>query len=192
MKQQSLLKKESQSYGGSLQTKRKGRKGSRPLGVRSTMHLVMRSSKAKGSWSFRYKDNYFLILNIIDKFSKKYGVKVIKFANVGNHLHLHIQLTHRHTYRPFIRAISSAISMAITKASRWSPLKRTSNTKRISKQDRFWDYRPFTRILASFREYVTVHDYVAINQLEGMGVGRGKAIEFVRNGRMQVKKLRSG
>jgi hypothetical protein len=57
-------------------------------------------------------------------------------------LHLHIQLTKRWSYRPFIRAVTSAIAMAITGASRWKRIK------------------------------IKFKDYLAINQLEGIGVGR--------------------
>jgi len=86
-------------------------------------------------------------------------------ANVGNHLHLHIKLTHRLGYKPFIRAITSAIAMAVTGTSRWKPLKKSNS-------DRFWDYRPFTRVLQSFREYLNLQDYIEINQFEGLGHDR--------------------
>src|SRR4051812_1508681 len=101
------------------------------------MHLVLRSTKAKGEWSFKRAANEKKIQAILQRFSARYGVRVLSLANVGNHLHFQIRLTNRHTYRPFIRAITSAIAMAVTGASRWKPLKKEP-------KDRFWDYRPFT------------------------------------------------
>lgn len=130
------------------------------------MHLVLRSSKAKGEWSFKRKIHAQKISAIIAKFAKKHHVRVLSIANVGNHLHIHIQLIKRAAYKPFIRAITSAIAMAITGVSRW----QKSKTK-----TKFWDYRPFTRVVRGFRAALTLKDYIAINQLEGVGVGRIEA-----------------
>lgn len=159
MKQLHLLKPESKSYGGTLRNKRSGR-GARPISTRESMHLVLRSSLAQGDWSFRRKSNAQKISAILNKFSKKYRVRLLSVANVGNHLHLHLQLTRRNSYKPFIRAITAAISMAITGVNRWS-----KNRSKI----RFWDYRPFTRVVRGFRSALALNDYVALNRLEGVG-----------------------
>lgn len=163
MKQLHLLKPESKSHGGILRNKRKGR-GARPISASESMHVVLRSSKAKGEWSFKRKENSKKIDRIIKKFSKKHHVGVKQVANVGNHLHMDIQLAHRRSYKPFIRAITSAIAMAITGVSRW--------TKRKIK---FWDYRPFTRVIKSWRAKLALRDYIMINQLEGIGNSRIEA-----------------
>lgn len=133
------------------------------------MHLVLRSSKAKGNWSFKKIKNEKRIQQIIKKFSQKYGVKVISLANVGNHLHFHLKLSSRYTYKPFIRAITSAIAMAVTGINRWNRL----NTK--ANKNRFWDYRPFTRVIESFKALLNLRDYLHINQLEGAGYNRIEA-----------------
>jgi hypothetical protein len=53
-----LFKNESNSsYGGSLLTTRKGRLHGRPLDTKNSMHLVLRSSKVKGEWSFKRRDH---------------------------------------------------------------------------------------------------------------------------------------
>lgn len=132
------------------------------------MHLVLRSSKAKGDWSFKRPQHSTKIRQITDKFAIRYGVRVLSLANAGNHLHFHIKLTNRFTYRPFIRALTAAIAMAVTGASRWNPLKKTA-------KDRFWDYRPFTRVVQSFRALLNLRDYIQINKLEGYGYRRDEA-----------------
>jgi REP element-mobilizing transposase RayT len=147
---------------------RKGRSTPRPLATRNTMHLVLRSTKAKGDWSFTRPKNAAEIKRITTKFANKYGVKIFSVANVGNHLHFHLRLTNRYLYRPFIRALTSAITMAVTGASRWKPLKKQA-------RDRFWDYRPFTRVVESFRAFLNLRDYIYINQLEGYGYHRIEA-----------------
>ena len=164
MKQQPLIKKHKNAYGGELLKTRKGRRHGRPLSTRSTMHLVLRSSKAKGAWSFTKFDNDYKIREITERFAEKYGIRILSLANVGNHLHFHIKLSNRHTYRKFIRAVTAAIMMAITGASRWKPLK-----------EKFWDYRPFTRVLESFTEFLRLKDYIEINRLEGIGIRRTDA-----------------
>ena len=109
-KQLKLLSSENSAYGGELLNTRKGRSRGRPLAVKQSMHLVLRSSRATGEWSFRRTANRKKVEGSINKFSAKFKVKVLSLANVGNHLHFHIQLTNRFTYKPFIRAITAAIA----------------------------------------------------------------------------------
>lgn len=170
-RQLELLKKFQDAYGGELQKKRKGRTHGRPLDTRNTMHLVLRSNKAKGEWSFKKPQNQKCVTAILKRFTKKFGVKVISLANVGNHLHFHIKLGNRHTYKPFICALTSAIAMAVTGKSRWNKVK-----------GKFWDYRPFTRVIKSFRAYLNIRDYILINQFEGVGCDRIQAAMFVKSG----------
>ena len=175
MRQMNLLKQEPKAYGGELMKTRKGRAHPRPLSTRDTMHLVLRSSKARGEWSFRQPSHAKKIRELTTKFSGKYGVKILSAANVGNHLHFHIRLLNRLTYRPFIRALTAAIAMAVTGASRWNPMKRSA-------KDRFWDYRPFTRVVQSRRGWLTLRDYIHINELEGCGYRRDTARLIVKRG----------
>ncbi len=137
------------------------------------MHLVLRSSKAKGDWSFRRPANKLKIRQIVTKFSEKYGIKILSLANVGNHLHFHIKLSNRYTYKCFIRAITAAIAMAVSGTSRWNPLKKEP-------KDRFWDYRPFTRVIIGFRAFLNLRDYIEINELEGFGFQRPQAKFFLK------------
>jgi len=167
MKQQELFKKTEKAYGGNLRNKRKGRHA-RPLAVKNSMHLVLRSSKATGKWSF-FK-HHKKINGIVDKFALKYGVKILSLANASNHLHFHIKLSNRYTYRPFIRALTAAIAMAVTKASRWNKL-----------DIKFWDYRPFTRVVIGFRAFLSMRDYVRINQMESQGYDRTYARLVIRD-----------
>lgn len=175
MKQLKLLKSEPSAYGGELLKTRRGRSRGRPLATKHSMHLVLRSSKAKGDWSFRRSQNSRKIRAIIQRFSNKYGVRLLSLANVGNHLHLQIQLTHRQGYKAFIRAVTAAIAMAVTGRNRW--------TAKESTRLKFWDYRPFTRVVVGYRALLTLRDYIRINQWEGIGVNRNEA-RLIIKGRM--------
>ncbi len=106
------------------------------------------------------------ITQILQKFSLKHGVKVVTFANVGNHLHLQIKLTNRFTYKPFIRAVTSAIAMRVTGRNRWTATRLNASA---TKKEKFWDLRPFSRVIESFKAYLNLRDYISINQLEGFG-----------------------
>ncbi len=153
-------------------TKRASRLGNRPLTTKTTMHLVLRSTKATKDWSFKKPANELRVNNILKKFSDKYGIKLISIGNAGNHLHIHLKLSNRYTYKAFIRAVTAAIAMAVTGASRWNKLK-------YSAKDRFWDYRPFTRIVESFKAFLGLNDYIEINNYEGQGYSRKRARLFV-------------
>jgi REP element-mobilizing transposase RayT len=164
-----FFKKAEKSFGGVLLKKRKARLEPRPLDTKNTMHLVLRSSKAKGEWSFWRAGHRAAIAQIIGHFARKNGVKILSLANVGNHLHIHLKLSNRFTYAAFIRANTSALTMKITGCNKHSPLKKKAS-------DRFWDYRPFTRVIVGgYKALAYMRDYMRINQLEGLGVDRGKA-----------------
>lgn len=145
------------------------------------MHLVIRSSKARGTWSFRRRENAALISKYLKCFADKHFIRVYKIANVGNHLHLHIRIQKRFGYKPFIQAFTSAVAVGIT---------RVNHSVNDSEQDqhppagklgakkqrlKFFDLRPFTRVIKSMRGYLTLRDYIRINELEGEGVDRGYA-----------------
>lgn len=188
MKQTSLLKAESKSYGGELLKTRKGRSQGRPLDTRNSMHLVLRSSKAIGEYSFKKAKHSQKIQEIVDRFALKYGVRIISLANVGNHLHFHIKLTNRYGYYKFIRAVTSAIAMAVSGVNRWTK-KVKSNDEVVFKKGSFWDYRPFTRVVIGFRAFLSLRDYVQVNQLEGFGIHRIKAHYYIENRERYTRRI---
>lgn len=171
-----LLKNESKSYGGELLKTRKGRLRGRPLDTKNSMHLVLRSSKAKNEWSFKRPQNEKKVLKILSKFSLRYGVRVLSLANVGNHLHLQIKLQSRLSYKPFIKALTGSIAMAITGKTRWTSASSASKSKL-----KFWDYRPFTRVIHGLRAFLTLRDYIEINKLEGQGYKKDEARLILKN-----------
>jgi len=176
-----MLENQPLAYGGELLKSRKGREHGRPLDTKSSMHLVLRSSQARGPWSFKRPKNERRVSTVVYKFAKKYGVRIYSVANVGNHLHMQIKLSNRYTYAPFIRAVTSAIAMAVTGRSRWSQgeernLSRSQNHRRL----KFWDYRPYTRIVRGLRAVLTLQDYIQVNKWEGEGLGRDQSRMIVK------------
>ncbi len=148
--------------------KRCGRKGPRPLSTKYSMHLVLRSSLACKEWSFLKPQNKLQIERMLRKFARKCGVKIISRAIAGNHLHLHIKLSHRRLYKRFIRAITAAIAMAITGACRWR-----------SAQLKFWNLRPFSRVVEGLRAVRNLENYIYLNRIEAAGFSRSEALAIL-------------
>src|SRR6476620_2259610 len=55
-----------------------------------SMNLTLRSTQARGQWSFRTERNWRAINLITAKFAARFKAEVIRVSNVGNHLHFHI------------------------------------------------------------------------------------------------------
>jgi len=148
-------------FGGSLMTKAKNRHA-RPISSRDPMHLVLRSSKAKGRFSFGHK-NAARVRAIVDNHCKRYGVKLIEYSNNFNHLHLLLKFPSRAIYLRFIRSITGSLALAVSGASKLKGLAEIIGGK-------FWDFRPFTRVIRSWRGYRIALDYVTLNQLEALEI----------------------
>ncbi|HAG91456.1 MAG TPA: hypothetical protein DCL41_06275 [Bdellovibrionales bacterium] len=145
-----LLNPSSLSYGGELLKTRKGRKHGRAIS------------------------------DILYKFLKRFKVQVHSVANVGNHLHFHIKVSRRRAYISFVRAITSAIRMAIAGHPRWeeSPF-----------EGKFWDYRPFSRVVQGRKAFLNLEDYITINRMEGLGLPKSQARLLLGHIHQRKKKL---
>lgn len=129
----------------------------RPIALNKPMHLVLRSSFARGSFSMNHKRKR--IEKAIQTLSKNLGVKVYRFAIAGNHIHLLIVSKTRKAYSSFIRAVSGIVARIILSAERG----------KASFIDRFWDSRPYTRIMEWGRDFIAVSNYIDLNKLEAIG-----------------------
>jgi hypothetical protein len=158
----SQIQNKRSEHGGSYSNPQKRK---RPLSFRSHTHVVLRSTKATKNWSFRR--HKYKIRQILEAFSKKHHIGLVSHANVGNHLHLNLQISNRKQYQKFIRAISSSIMMTVTGYNRW---------KKAPTAFQFWDARPFSRIVTSWREVLNLKQYIRKNQWEG----HGTPLEFAR------------
>jgi REP element-mobilizing transposase RayT len=130
----------------------------RPITAKRPMHLVMRSSLAHGEYSFLRGKRDRQIHSLVQKVAKDKGVKIYRFANSGNHLHLLVLPRSREAFNAFIRSISGLIARLILGAER-------GNAKGL----KFWDARPFTRLLEWGRDFKVACGYVLQNKLEALG-----------------------
>lgn len=156
-RQPSFLKRQNLSFGGSL-LKKSHAKTARPLDSRSPIHLVMRSEKATGARSMRHPRHFGPVVQLFEATAAKYGVKVYRFANVGNHLHAVIRLHSRALWGAFIRELSGRLAQLLQGLKGQAPA-----------PGKFWDQRPFTRVAHWGKDYAQLAEYVLLNAKEADG-----------------------
>src|ERR1700683_2607538 len=64
------------------------RKLHRPFDSTKALHVTLRSSKARGKYYFMRPQNRKEIERKLYLYAEKFGVRVFRFANSGNHLHI--------------------------------------------------------------------------------------------------------
>lgn len=174
--QLSFLKASPKEFGGSL---RKGNpKGKRPLPVKGTLHLVLKSKRAFGARSMLAKTHVNQIDRIVHKQAAACGVKIYHFVNVGNHLHLVVKIHSRDLYRVFIRAVSGLIARQVLKRERGPQKFQVSGSSSDDKssadkspKNAFWVARPFTRLVAWGRDYRNISSYMQKNRVQASRFG---------------------
>jgi REP element-mobilizing transposase RayT len=173
-----FFKKPMKAYGGELRKKAKNR-GHRPLVFRSgTVHLCLRSTKAVGRHSFLSPSIKKPVEDFVRSFSTRKGVQLLSYANVGNHIHLHVKLINTTLYRAWIRGLSSGLAMMAMGLEGFKKLRDQGK--------KFWDQRPFSRVIQSFKHFLTTKAYIEINILEGMGMSRKQAELVVYESRKYI------
>ncbi|MGZ3698468.1 MAG: transposase [Bdellovibrionota bacterium] len=147
-------------------TVRKGRrKLMRPIDARRPMHVVFRSSKARGELSFLHPKHVSQVNRLISALARKYGVTIHEFANVGNHFHLLIKGRSRTAIQNFLRAVGSRVAQLVTGAKKGKPFRKTKEGRA------FWDELVFTRVIASgLKSYRAVKNYIWLNVQESIGL----------------------
>jgi REP element-mobilizing transposase RayT len=145
-------------FGGSKSLKKAHAREARPISIKRPMHLVMRSSLATGEKSFLRTKRARRIQELVHRLGKEKGVKVYRFANSGNHLHFIVLPRSRDAFKSYIKAVTGIIARLTLEAERGS-----------AKGIRFWDAKPYTKIIEWGREYKTVCDYLLRNTLEALG-----------------------
>jgi putative transposase len=150
-----ILENGTKHFGGAY-LKNSNAKGPRPISTKHPMHLVVRSEKAVGHCSLLKYDRE--IRAVVYRQAKIAGVKIYRFANAGNHLHLIILPRSREAFKCFLRAITGTIPRIILKCEKGRP-----------KKLRFWDQRPFTRIASWGKDFRGLSNYLKRNQLEALG-----------------------
>ncbi|MCM2323512.1 MAG: transposase [Oligoflexia bacterium] len=143
-------------HGGRLGEGR--RKTARPMSPRLPLHVILRSTKAKGDWSLLKSKHEKRVKHLTYALARKFHVKVYRFANAGNHLHLVLKAKHKDGFKAYLRALTGTLARTVTGA------------KKGVKKGKFWDTLAYSRVVTWGREFKNVSFYVIMNELEGLGV----------------------
>jgi REP element-mobilizing transposase RayT len=163
VRQLSLLPPTPLSHGGDLRQGK--RKIARPVDPNRPIHIVLRATRARGEWSMLHRRNKARIFLLIHQKAERFDVKIYRFSNVGNHLHILALPGSRDGFQNFLRASTGAIAFWVTGAKKGQPLRA-----------RFWDLLAFTRVLSWGREFMSVKNYFVKNLLKSVGISRGEYV----------------
>lgn len=155
------------AFGGSL-LKNSHAKLKRPISTKKPMHLVLRSSLARGAKSFLKAKNSARIRAIIKKQAQINGVKIYGVANRGDHFHLLVRPRSRKAYLNFVRAITGLVARVITNTQRGKVLSKAADSGQRTAAS-FWDQRPFSRIVDWGRSFTLTKKYLLQNAIEAIG-----------------------
>ena len=174
IKKESLLpgfnsKTASISHGGDY-TKGK-RKERRPLDPKQALHVVLRSSVARGTLSMLHPSYCDPIHRITEKLSKRWGIRLYRYANVGNHIHLLIKVPSRAVWQRFLKELTGAIAIIVTGAKKGASLTKNDTGRG------FWDHLAFTRIVYFGRDFLNMGRYLIKNLFEAAGIPIKKLLE---------------
>ena len=172
-KQFALFKAPELFHGSNLRLGK--RKIARPLDPKRTIHLVLKSSQARGEHSLlqpRYKKRIQLL---VEQSAKQYGIKIYQFTNVGNHLHLLVKTPTRLGFQNFLRTITGKIAILVTRA------------KKGQKKGKFWDALSFTRVVHWGKDFEKLTNYFLKNQIESFGYGTDFAKALLKQGYLILK-----
>lgn len=139
----------------------------RPIAAKVPIHVVMRSPMAKGHLSLLFFDKE--IRGILVKHSKKLGIRIYDLANAGNHLHFICYLPRPSSWKVFIRSVTGLIARLVLSAERGSAVGA-----------KFWEGRPWTRILMWGKAFKAAKDYLGLNKIEALGFTRSTARIIMR------------
>ena len=147
------------SYGGSLRNKLAGR-GQRPLSCREPLHVVFKINKTfLKHKTLRSALGFGLIHRIIQRYAKRFFVKVEQISIANDHIHLLIRTSRRSLFHHFFRVAAGQIAQQFAKLG-------ICVTDTAGLPGGLWKHRPFSRVVRGYRAYKVVRDYIQLNEKE--------------------------
>ncbi len=163
MRQLSLFKPPSLEHGGEIRRGR--RKLARPFDPKRALHVVLRSSRARGPWSLLAPKNKVQVHLLLESVSTRFGIRVYRSANAGNHLHLLLRAKSRQSLQGFLRTLAGLLARKITGA------------KKGQSRGKFWDLLAYSRVVAWGKAFREVRDYLVSNRIQSfIGIRPSKRV----------------
>jgi REP element-mobilizing transposase RayT len=119
---------------------------------------VLGSSRAKRAWSMLRPDLAAPIRRKAGSLARRYDVRLYRYANAGNHIHILAKVRSRPALQSFLRVFAGATARLVTGARKGRPV------------GKFWDRLAYSRIVSWGREFSSVSAYVRQNQDEALGL----------------------
>jgi REP element-mobilizing transposase RayT len=154
----SLFKDTPKHFGGSY-LKNSNPRTARPISTKNAMHVVLRSFIAKDELSLSHYKRRAKIEDTIRKQAELFNIKIYQMAINSNHIHLLIKLYTRESFSKFIKAVSGLIARITLRVERGKALGL-----------KFWNNRPFSRIVEWSKGYFAAKEYVIRNDLESYDI----------------------
>lgn len=159
-KQNSFWKAPPKEHGGA---RAKGRgKVVRPIATKRAMHVIVRSSRATGDWSFLRQAHRGRIETLLEATARRFHVKIHRSVNVGNHLHLIVQAKRREHFQNFLRVFTQGVVFLVTGARKGRPV------------GKFWDALAYSRVVEWGRDWRNLLRYFEKNTFEAAGIPRAR------------------
>lgn len=151
--QQTLIPKNDLRYVKALthggMSLKKRRKIKRPLIPGAVHHVVFKSAKARGPYSFlRHRQ---VVAQLLRQRARRHFIEIIQWVNMGNHLHLKVRFRDCRQFQNFLRTFAALLARKLTRAHRGK------------KFGKFWDGLAYTRILTSKFEELGLKGYFSAN-----------------------------
>ena len=156
------------SHGGELGKGK--RKEQRPFDPKQALHVVLRSSLARGERSMLHPNHCDHIHSLTLRLAKRWGVRLYRYANVGNHIHLLLKAPSRAVWQRFLRELAGGIPIIVTGARKGDALPKNESGRG------FWDHVAFTRIVHFGRDFQNMGRYLIKNIFESAGVPMKKLL----------------
>ena len=104
------------------------------------------------------------IHRLTEELAQRWGIRLYRYANVGNHIHLLIKVPSRAVWQRFLRELAGGIAIIVTAAKKGAALTRNETGRG------FWDHLAFTRIVYFGRDFENMGRYLIKNLFEAAGV----------------------
>ena len=149
----------------------------RPISSRDPIHLVFKANRENVPGGLRAPRRYRLIYLLCDRYARRFFIKIESVSVQGDHLHFIVRTSRRSTLQNFLRVFSGQVSQQlanngltrsgdVTDTPAIASPGRGSKSLVVNERQKFWKYRPFTRVVKSYQAHRIVQNYVRLNELE--------------------------
>ncbi|MCC7440543.1 MAG: transposase [Bdellovibrionales bacterium] len=158
------------------------RKARRPLDPRRPVHVTLRSERARGRFSLLAPRVRFTVKKLVLRAAERHRVHVLRFVNVGNHMHVLVKAPTREAFQNFLRQAAGHVAQAVTGARKGAPC--AGRHSEASAPRRFWDALAYSRVVKTPHEELGLQRYFLKNLAEALGLAnprtqfRGEYVEL--------------